>query len=116
MARTISIEEIANGYVVRSRGDAGNGAVAFSGERSLARALEHARLYLLAPRESAGEASFPLLALTDTEMSALEPRKETPLTPTEAAVRPVDPCATTVRRVQWARPVPPPRFMPPPGA
>jgi hypothetical protein len=116
MPRVVTIEELANGYVVRCRGEAGNGAVAFSGEKALKKAINHMRLYLLAPTEEASTSSFPFVAFEVPEVDAIEPKPNKSdsdrLIPTE--VSPADPNRPT-RRLdgqiarqadpKWNRPV-----------
>lgn len=87
--RVATIEELANGYVLRFRCGEEQVAHAFAGDHALAKVLERLQAILSSPDESdQGAPSFGMLVALKGETEALERRTNkhrTPL-PTEATV------------------------------
>lgn len=111
MSRVVVIEQLTDGCVVRCLGDAGNGAVAYSGDKALKHALAHAKAYMLAPVEdSPGAVSFPFMAMMEPTGGALERKSDESdrLAPTASTFVPPNPHKTTeLQRPRWRGPVSP---------
>ena len=88
--RVASIEELANGYVLRHRCGDEQVAHAFSGDNALVHLIDHLVAYFTEPREQVETPSFAMLVALKGETEALEKRptrrdERTPL-PTESHV------------------------------
>jgi len=99
--RSVVIEEVANGFVVRHRVGEEMAALVFEGESALRQALTHVRAFYMVPVDSADGSSpsfgmLPALKRPKGATTALERKHRTPL-PTESIAPKTPADAPTVR-------------------